>query len=799
LETGNFEEAEDFFKKAEGMLPIYSDAKNNLGVLYYRTNREAEAAQVWKEVVRKDPEYFTAWYNLGLVTMSSGDTEKAEEYFTRAIREQKDFSPAKIQLAKINLMKGDKNEAKKLSAAAFAKSPDNDDIWSLHSYILVQTGDTSGAVNILLKKVPAAAALKMLGEIYAVKGDFAKARSYLESLKTNTGGRDSGGRDFYETLAAVYNGLKLYKKSEELFLEAERNGDRISLAFWITFAWALYEQNQKDRAIMIFTQKSALFPENKYLKTSLIYALINDNKFDEAKKILDEMSKADADNFSIEYLKGFAALSSKQYEESKKSLEKALKLSPGNKSAKVLLAFVLINMGDEKNAERLWREVSKADTLNSQSFINLAVLSETRNKPDSALFYYKKALKIEENAGVRVSMGNIYSEKKQYDLAMTNYKAAFDSLQWRTKALAGGYFAALGLKDTAYADKIALLMGVSDTGDYVIRVLSDHAYRKGDLENSRKLALSISKPLAEDYLRLGWVYLGQENIKLAEVVVDSAVSLKADESETARLRQQIAFAKGDYGSALSFKDNSPTGIYNRSVILYRNKDYAQALNQAVLAADLFSGTEKIEMIRIAANSASSLKDYKAALRWFSLLNQLEPNAQNALNAAIAAYNENNVALTKEFYLSAKERDGGVYNKDIELRFAHEERPKEVETKVVFSSADSLYNAALNFHLSGDRDNAMKLYLELLQIQKDHYRAWNNLGAIYGERGEIDSAVQAYENAVSRRADIIDGYVNLVNIYSATGDKDNAKKWLRKGLKVDPKNNNLLFFKKQLGE
>jgi tetratricopeptide (TPR) repeat protein len=797
LESGDFEEAEECFLRAADMLPIYSDAKNNLGVLYYRTQRVEEAQKVWKQVVQKDPEYATAWYNLGLFTVNSGDFAKAEEYFLRAAKEQPDFWKAKIQIARINLISNKKNEAKKLAAAAYAKAPNVEEIWSLYSYILAQTADEAKAIKILEKKVPSATAVKMLGEIYAVIGDYAKAKTYLESLKMNY----SPSRDYYESLAAVYNELGMYKNTEELFTLADNMGDNISLSFWISYAWALHEQKQKEKAISILTQKSMQNPNDRDLKAKLIYILINDKKFNAAKSTLYEMEKVDDKNFSIQYLKGFTALNASQFEESKKSLEAALKISPNDNAAKGLLAFVLVNLGDTKTAEKLWRENVKSDTLNNQSLINLAVLFEKKGLRDSALIYYKKALKIAENAGVRVSVGNVFLEKKQYDSAMVNYTFAHDSSDWRTKAFAGEYFAALGLKNTDLADKIVGFMSMSDTGDYVIRVFSDYAYRKGDFEESQKLLKSISSPIAEDYLRFGWIYLALKSTINAEIAADSAKHFKADESEISKLRQQIAFAKGDYGSALSFKDNSPTGIYNRVIILYRNKDYSQALNLSVIAADLFSSEEKTEMVRIAANSAAAIKNWSAALRWYSLLEKLDSTPQNKLNAAIAAYNENNITLTKEFYLSAKQQDPSISNKDIEARLQDEKRPKEPQktTTVIFSSADSLYNIALNFHLSGEMENAVKMYEKLLESDKNYYRAWNNLGAIYGEHGEIEKAIKAYENAVGRRADIVDGYVNLVNIYSAIDDTDNAKKWLRKGLKVAPKDQNLLFFKKQLGE
>jgi len=757
MESGDFETAEALFREANEMLPIYSDAKNNLGVLFFRTGKIEEAETLWLEVLQKDPEYAPTLYNLALLA----------------------------------LRRGNKNEAKKLATTAFSKSPD--EVWDGVAYILVSVGDTTQAIKILEKKVPAENALKMLGEIYAVKGNFAKAKGYLESLRIN----GSENRDFYETLAAVYNELGMFKKTEELFIEAENNGDKISQSFWISFAWAMFELGEKDRAIAIMQKQTDENPDDRNLKATLIFFLISNKKFSEAKIILDNFGDTGDNTFHLEYLKGLTALNSKQFTESKKALEAALKISPNDNNTKGLLAFVLINLGDEKRAEKLWREASKGDPKNNQSLINLGVLAEKRNQPDTALHYFKQALKISENAGVRVSMGNIFLERRQFDSALVNFVLAQDDKEWRTKAFAGQYFAALGLKDTSYADKIAAFLGVSDTGDYVIRVLSDHAYRHGDFVNAEKLVLSISKPIAEDYIRLGWVYLALKNTKAAEAAVYNAKKLSANETEIAKLQQQIAFLKGDYASALDFKDNSPTGIYNRAIILYRNKDYQEALNAAMLAVDMFSGNEKTEMVRIAANSAANLKNWAAALRFFSLLNKLDPTPLNTLNVAIAAYNENNITLTKEFYQLAKSKDPTIFNKDIETRLEQEETPPEIHQITVMSAADSLYNQALNLHLTGNIDSAIVMYKKLLEIDKNYYRAWNNLGAIHGERGEIELAVQMYENAVSRRADIIDGYVNLVNLYSAIDDTRNAKKWLRRGLKIAPDDENLLFFKKQL--
>ena len=148
MERGDFEAAQAFFAEADEMLPINSDAKNNLGVLYLRTGRIAEAQELWRQVVRTDPEYAIAYINLGFAAISLGEPE----------------------------------EAKKFAAAALAQSPSEREIWSNAAFILFSAGDTTQAIKILEKKIPARTAVIMLAEIYAVQGDYEKAKSILHDF-----------------------------------------------------------------------------------------------------------------------------------------------------------------------------------------------------------------------------------------------------------------------------------------------------------------------------------------------------------------------------------------------------------------------------------------------------------------------------------------------------------------------------------------------------------------------------------------------------------------------------------------
>ena len=334
MDAGDFEAAESLFIQAAGMLPIYSDAKNNLGVLYFRTGRTADAKKLWREVVRVDPEYASAFMNLGLIAMNAGEI----------------------------------GEARNLAAAAYSISPYDSEIWSNFAFILLAAGDTAQAVKILERKVPAQSAILMLGEIYAVQGNYRKARSYLESLRIS--GREN--RDYFETLAAVYNELKMYDRTENLFHEAQMHGDEISPSFWISYAWALFEQGKKDEAIDIFSRKSAENPEDENLKMTLVYLLINSGRFAEANEIQGTTTMSATDNLYNQ-------------------------------------ALILHLAGDIDGAKALYRKLLGINRRHHRAWNNLGAIYGSRGEIASAISAYRRAARRRADIiDGYVNLANIY-------------------------------------------------------------------------------------------------------------------------------------------------------------------------------------------------------------------------------------------------------------------------------------------------------------------------------------------------------------------------------------------------------
>ena len=73
------------FKRAIEVQPGFSRAENNIGVVYSRQGRIAEAKQRYEAAIAADPDFAAPFHNLGNLLTRSGDLEKTLELYDRAI------------------------------------------------------------------------------------------------------------------------------------------------------------------------------------------------------------------------------------------------------------------------------------------------------------------------------------------------------------------------------------------------------------------------------------------------------------------------------------------------------------------------------------------------------------------------------------------------------------------------------------------------------------------------------------------------------------------------------------------
>ena len=94
-------EAIDVFEKALRIDPLYTDARNHLGVALAMRGRLEDALEQLRRAVADNPDHALSWTNLGVTLEAVGDTEGAIEAYTEAIRLQPDSSEARRRRARL--------------------------------------------------------------------------------------------------------------------------------------------------------------------------------------------------------------------------------------------------------------------------------------------------------------------------------------------------------------------------------------------------------------------------------------------------------------------------------------------------------------------------------------------------------------------------------------------------------------------------------------------------------------------------------------------------------------------------
>jgi tetratricopeptide (TPR) repeat protein len=107
-ETGApIEKAIEAYKRAAELNPSAAGALVNLGTIYYRQRKYAEAERHYESAIAVDSNYPLAHYNLGNLFDEQGDLTRAEHHYTTALRLNPNYADAHFNLALLAERRGD--------------------------------------------------------------------------------------------------------------------------------------------------------------------------------------------------------------------------------------------------------------------------------------------------------------------------------------------------------------------------------------------------------------------------------------------------------------------------------------------------------------------------------------------------------------------------------------------------------------------------------------------------------------------------------------------------------------------
>ncbi|MEO6882829.1 MAG: tetratricopeptide repeat protein [Bacteroidia bacterium] len=104
--------------------------------------------------------------------------------------------------------------------------------------------------------------------------------------------------------------------------------------------------------------------------------------------------------------------------------------------------------------------------------------------------------------------------------------------------------------------------------------------------------------------------------------------------------------------------------------------------------------------------------------------------------------------------------------------------------------EAYYNLAFCRQLTGDFPSAEKLYLKSIALRPDFLKSYTNLTVVYISEQRYDEAINLNQNAIIAGYKSSVYYVDIGNVYMARKAAVNAIQWYKKGLEIDPENEDI---------
>lgn len=133
---------------------------------------------------------------------------------------------------------------------------------------------------------------------------------------------------------------------------------------------------------------------------------------------------------------GVALLEQFKFKEAADSFKRALQLAPHLALARINLGIALFNVPDLPAAQRELQAASTAAPSAPQPPYLLGLAAKTQNKPEEAITYFQKVLRVDANdVGANVNLGQIYAQQRKYPEAVVVLRTAIAAEPYNATAL----------------------------------------------------------------------------------------------------------------------------------------------------------------------------------------------------------------------------------------------------------------------------------------------------------------------------------------------------------------------------
>jgi tetratricopeptide (TPR) repeat protein len=746
---------------------------HNAAQVYFSMQNYAKAEEAWNGIGEsaQDPQML---YKRAVAARFRNDAAAAERHVRRAISmdekaEYHDF------LGVLLHSKGDRKAAEDHFRRALRLDPNN----------------ASAQLNMALKNRSPADLEKAAAD----------ASRRLASCK--------GGRDCAD--AALQLSILYYHQNKIgqalSALESVKEADR-DLRIFRHLAVYYRESQRHDRAVAVLEAAAAKFPNDMRIRYELAEAHLTTGNPSRAVQIFTALLPTWKENvWRLHYQLGYAYMELNDLQNAKASFERSMAARKNNPAARALLAFVLNRMGDTDKAVGHWEQTVKEDGSNATIHINLGLSYEKKGQYERALESYRRAQSIDpSDRAIHINLGNAYQGLNRIPEAFNAFSRGLESPK-RDLAAYNIFLLARKRNDNDRARRMAdLLKKEFPASIYNQRVSAEMELVRGDTAKALAAYEAIREKDVDDWHALARIYASRGQRPQAEAALAKLPDDGLWGGQKSVIRARLAFNTGDFAGAYrayraAVGAGGPeleTNIHNMILAAHHAGEHFEVILASKEHLGRVSGPGRAEIIRITGNSAIASRNWGEARNWFGQLAAIEPrNVVTQYNLAVAHYNVGDIEAAYNQYRRAQALDRKIQNREIEQRYEQFKRgdppptaqnapPQASPRRAGRDSLDTWYNRAVDLQNAKKEAQAEALYRKILENDSTFGLAWNNLGAIYGARGDLDEAVNAYLKALENQS-APETFANLANVYIALEEFAKAGDIIARGLTSNPNN------------
>jgi tetratricopeptide (TPR) repeat protein len=539
------------------------------------------------------------------------------------------------------------------------------------------------------------------------------------------------------------------------------------------------EAGRYDEALSLLEKILQKEPDNSVLLYEHAMVLIDASRTDRAETELRRVVTLKPDFYDAQRVLGRLLLDRSNGERSKveealQHLQAAFKLNQDDLTTGVTVSQLLVSLGRTADAERVLATLLERAPDQRAINYNYAQVLTKLGRGDESRKYLERAVELDPTFGPAIlQLIDVYQKENEWAKAADILQPLIndDPLNLDLQRQQAFYYLRAGNAEKA-RDRFKTLV-TADPKDtrsqfYLAEALSDlDQYDEAD--KLYRSLLEKNPNDAEVLASFGLEQIAQKKYDEAAKAFNALLAL-SDLPDNLRVLAQtqlsyIALQRGDYAAAVAgvrpllvFDDKPNTQAVGIALdALKKQKKYgdAIALLQPLVdhySSDPYVNARYIEML-VRAGDKQRAMDAAAT--------QAKFGAKNAMAAAEAFVSADDYATA----IGIVRREALAKPDDVDLQF----------------ELGSLYER------SGDRDNAEKTFLALLQKKPDNAATLNYLGYMWAENGvNLDRAAEMLQKAVKqepRNGAYID---SLGWVYFRQGKLDLAEKYLNEASRLLPR-------------